>query len=54
MKIYFYTKIYYNNEYRDKFYKKLKLPEEIREIMKVFKKIKKQMLKDASITGVGK
>ena len=39
---------------KDSFYRKLKLPKDITEIMKVWKKLKKHLDRDASRTGVGK
>ena len=39
---------------KDSFYKKLKLPKDVTDIMKAFKKIKKLMMKDATISGIGK
>lgn len=39
---------------KDSFYRKLKLPKDILEVMRVWKKIRKQLQRDASRTGVGK
>ena len=39
---------------KNSFYKKLRLPKEILEVMRIWKKIKKQLYKDASRTGAGK
>lgn len=39
---------------KSSFYRKLHLPKEITEIMKAWKKIKKQLMKNADLTGVGK
>jgi len=42
------------SRFKNRFYKKLKLGKEFKEIMRLFKKVKKEMLKDCTLNEAGK